>query len=231
MLLKGEDIEDLWYQVLARVYAEGEIVTDARQTRTKEILNCVTHIERPSTTSFPRIVMEEVKNSKWGLSLLEALTDVNMRWRSSVRLKEYPTQSSLSTIDQLDYLVRILTKWPPTRRAVACTLYAPEDCQASVDDQEYSLPAIVLLDAKFRHGQLNLTCYLRSSEVYYWWPINAHQLTKVMKELASRSNLPAGSLTMVLGSAHIRQEHFEKAEAALRQHRKTSSTERLPKSQ
>ncbi len=124
-------------------------------------------------------------------------------------------------------MVKLLKKRPNSRRAIATTFCPPEDCTEALEDLEFDLPTIQLVDLKLRDGFLNLTSYLRSSEVYFWWPINAHQFARLLSEIGKQCGAKIGSLTMMLSSAHIREQNFGKAEQVIKHYkRKRSGSER-----
>jgi thymidylate synthase len=212
VLIEGDGFESAWFKLLVHVL-QGQTVRDVRGNETKEVLNCVTYIANAQSKKYPQRFVEMANKTEYKVALLEALAEPSLDWKPCSRLKEYPAPKS-ATINQIEHLVKMINKWPTTRRAVASTYYPPEDCNGSLEVIGYDLPAIQIIDLKARGGRLNLTCYFRSSEVYFWWPINAYQLTKLMEELAPQCSLESGDLTMVLASAHIIEKNLKEAQSA-----------------
>lgn len=215
VVIEGDGFESVWFKLLVHVL-QGETVKDVRGKETKEVLNCITYITNPQSKKYPQRFVEQANKTEYKVALLEALAEPSLDWKPCLRLKEYPAPKS-ATINQIEYLVKMIKKWPSTRRAVASTYYPPEDCNGSLEVVGYDLPALQVIDLKARDGLLNLTCYFRSSEVYFWWPINAYQLTKLMEEIAPQCGLTSGSMTMVLASAHIVEKNLKDAQSTARE--------------
>ncbi len=215
VVIEGDGFENTWLKLLVYVL-QGQTVNDVRSKETTEVLNCITYIANPQSKKYPQRFVEQANRTEYKVALLEALAEPSLDWKPCLRLKEYPAPKS-GTINQLEHLVKMIKKWPTTRRAVASTYYPAEDCYGSLEVVSYDLPAIQVIDMKPRDGRLNLTCYFRSSEVFFWWPINAYQLTKLMEETALECHLSNGSLTMVLSSAHIVEKNLKEAQSAVNQ--------------
>ncbi len=86
-VLFGSSMEDTWFQVLDHVYRNGLTFIDERNTQTKEVLNCLTHVSEPSPIELPVPIREELERVAYGASLLEALTNTSLSWKPCLRTK------------------------------------------------------------------------------------------------------------------------------------------------
>lgn len=115
----------------------------------------------------------------------------------------------LRTQGQYEKIIERLKQDPDTRQAVI-TIWNPElDLLPSKRDY----PCTILHQFRIRDGKLNMTVFMRSNDVWLGAAYDFFQFTRVQLAIASVLGIPAGIYTHHVGSLHIYEQHYEKAEA------------------
>ena len=115
----------------------------------------------------------------------------------------------LRTKGQYEKIIERLKNDADTRQAVI-TIWNPE---LDLLPQKRDYPCTILHQFRIRDGKLNMTVFMRSNDVWLGAAYDFFQFTRVQLAIASVLGIPAGIYTHHVGSLHIYEQHYEKAEA------------------
>lgn len=111
--------------------------------------------------------------------------------------------------DQVEYVVDLLQDDPLSRRAVIA-IYDPQTDSAFGKD----IPCNDFLQFQSRLGELHLTVTVRSNDLMWGWSgINAFEWSTLQEIVASLLGIRVGTLTFNIGSLHLYQPHWERAQS------------------
>ncbi|MBI4170214.1 MAG: hypothetical protein HY514_00830 [Candidatus Aenigmarchaeota archaeon] len=123
--------------------------------------------------------------------------------------------------DQIKFIIDYLKKRKHTRRALAVTWDHEQDMGSEHP------PCWVVLQALVEGDTLFLTTYIRSSDMFAAWPLNAFGLRNIHKEIADGVGLKLGPTTTISASAHIYEHDWKKAQDILEKYHKPVTTLRF----
>ena len=106
-------------------------------------------------------------------------------------------------IDQFEWMVRRLKDKPETKSATICLL--------EPGSESPSLPCLTTLDAKIRHGLLDLQFFFRSQNIAGRQYANLAALARLQHDLARRCGVEPGALRGYIASAHIYDYDIDEA--------------------
>lgn len=110
-------------------------------------------------------------------------------------------------VDQLAHVVETLKADPLSRRAVIAIYDPAADIPAGKD-----VPCNDFLQFQSRLGKLHLTVTVRSNDVMWGWSgINAFEWSTLQEIVASLLGIHVGPLTFNIGSLHLYEQHWDKA--------------------
>jgi thymidylate synthase len=136
-------------------------------------------------------------------------SDDGTTWRGGYgpRIRRW---GSLESIDQLDYVIRLLKSDPDTRRAVI-QIYDPTiDSHTGFKDT----PCNNWLHFIARDGLLHLHVATRSNDVMWGWSgINAFEWSVLLEVVAAYTGLKMGHIVFNISSLHLYERHFNKAQS------------------
>ncbi|MEM3736555.1 MAG: thymidylate synthase [Candidatus Bathyarchaeia archaeon] len=217
-ILKGNYVvvgltnENVWKEALRCIRRNGEYITDPQNLeKTQEVLNLITSILKPSNT-LPRAFSRDTKINDHP-HLLEGLVRPIPGFSPGTHLWEWALpRGRLNQIE--DNVTKVLRNNLLSRRAVALTFHPGMDSEHILNPR-YSFPAIQIVDFKYREGSLHLTAYLRSCDIYSWWPINVVQAYRLLKKVGEKLDLSIGTLTLMISSAHVKARNLKRIETIL----------------
>ncbi len=105
--------------------------------------------------------------------------------------------------NQVDYMVETLSKYPDSRRAVACLW-------KDSDRGEEQPPCLVFVEGLVSEGYYHHTAIFRSHDMYAAWPINVYAQYKLMESISEKLGVEVGTLTILSISAHVYQHDWAK---------------------
>lgn len=130
-------------------------------------------------------------------------------------------------LSQFNYAKEQLFKDVDSRKAIAL-IYTRNNAELNTNDN----PCTISLQFFIRNNQLMLTVYMRSNDIWLGTPYDIGFFTMVQELMLIRlrrikyKDLTLGSYTHFVGSLHLYEHHFEKAEfVANSKPVKTSNTE------
>ena len=126
-------------------------------------------------------------------------------------------------IDQIADMIEYLKKDTFRKSAVAQTWIVEDELTRRYLNKDKNSPCIILVHPNVQDGVLHLTVYIRSSDVFRAWPLNAFGLRKLQKIIAEGLGVDMGTLTTIGSSSHIYQDCWEDAKEILKEHYKESN--------
>lgn len=206
MEIKEKSVLDAWKKSLSYVMDNGDDFVDKDGRTCREILNLIVIIESPEKDYEKPIDM--MQQFEWVYPSKEELETIMLSKEqpASYEFSYGPRIFNFKGKDQInDFIIPLLKKDPSSRRAMI-TLFDP-----SIDSNLLSknIPSLTYIYFKIKENKLNITCGIRSNDLFIGWPGNIYQITILQKHVAELLGLSLGSLTMISGSAHIFQENFE----------------------
>jgi thymidylate synthase len=198
---------EAWKAILAYVLKNGVDFTDENERVCREFLNLMIEIDHPEIDATRPIT---VLNSfqKWDYpgfdDIARTVLDSNLapEYSYSYGPRLFSFQQQKNQVN--DFIIPLLKHTPNSRRAVL-TLWDPlEDSNPLKRD----MPGVVMIDFKLRKGRLNLTCVVRSNDMFFGWPANVYQMHVLQQYVAEKLGVKTGSITTFSTSAHIFQDQF-----------------------
>ncbi|MEM4637473.1 MAG: thymidylate synthase [Candidatus Woesearchaeota archaeon] len=206
MEIREKNVFEAWKKSLRFIIDNGVDFVDGDGRTCREILNLVIIINNPEEDyERPIDLMQELDWIYPSKEELEAII-INKEHTASYEYSYGPRIFNFKGVDQInDFIIPLLKKDKTSRRAIVI-LYDP-----SKDSNILSknIPSLISMHFKIKNDALNLTCTIRSNDLFIGWPGNIYQIILLQKYVAESLELKTGSLTTISFSAHIFQEHFD----------------------
>jgi len=210
------DCPDAWFQVLSRIWNEGDIFKvgfGSEETETKK-LNLSIEISHPDNR--PLVSDKAPCDFKYVQGYaLEYL------WCGEKQDEPYTYGSRLNKpINQIEEAIKRYTEEQRDRQ-VTMVIRLPEDIRKYVAGKAHEPPCLSLIDTEILESKMHLTCYFRSWDAYAGLPANIAGLQlfneAFVKEINSRSNLDleTGKLIFHSKNCHIYQRQYKLVEELL----------------
>jgi thymidylate synthase len=201
------DAWETWYKILS----EMNKTDDSRDGEVcGEIINAITIITDPTKN----ILKSNIRNMPmryavgellWYLSgsnRLDAIKKYSKAWESLSDDGETVNSAYGYRIfeqfgfDQWEYVKDLLKKDPNTRQAV---IHIKDASNKPTKDT----PCTVSLQFLLRNGQLNLTTYMRSNDIWLGFPYDVFSFTCMQIIMAFELGVEIGEYTHIAGSLHL----------------------------
>lgn len=208
--------------ICSRILDIGHEVS-SRNGRVKELLNTqivITDPQRREVLSLNRKanVFAQIAETMW---VLAGRNDIEWLSVYLPRAKEYSDDGKTWRggygprlrgghfgFDQLQHVVDTLRADPWSRRAVIA-IYEPQTDASPGKD----IPCNDFLQFQSRLGALHLTVTVRSNDLMWGWSgINAFEWSVVQEIVAHLLGIAVGTLTFNIGSLHLYEPHWDKAD-------------------
>lgn len=208
--------------IASRILDIGDEV-GSRNGRTKELLNTqivLTDPQRREITTVNRKanVFAQIAETMW---VLAGRNDIEWLGAYLPRAKDYSDDGEVWRggygprlrggyfgFDQLQHVVSLLKNDPLSRRAVIAIYEPTTDASPGKD-----IPCNDFLQFQSRLGALHLTVTVRSNDLMWGWSgINAFEWSTLQEMVASMLGITVGTLTFNIGSLHIYDRHWSKAD-------------------
>ncbi len=199
---RGDSIIAVWVYLLAAILAFGKRDLTAYTVHQREILDVVASIDDADADESPPdwAPLTRAQLDAYYPQLLTRHRPENIAYTYGERLYDFNGR------DQVAAIVDDLTRARYSRRAVA-SLWDPARDPGSNDP-----PCLNLLQARVRDGNLFLTAYFRSHDIFRAWLMNAYGLRRLQQEIAARVGAcRVGALVIVSHSAHIYADSWDAA--------------------
>jgi thymidylate synthase len=199
--VRDNSVAKTWLKALKIILKFGDIKhTDAMKMKEVCNLTAVIDSEDPDDFYLPdylNLTKEKIKNYLPQITGSQNIKGLHYTYG-------YRLQSHFQ-VNQVDEIIKKLKADKNARECVG-VLFDP-----NVDHEAEHRPCIVLIQALFNKGRLNLNAYVRSHDMFGGWPLNTYGLRTLQKQICDQANLPIGALTIVSASAHIYDFNWEEA--------------------
>lgn len=205
-----QSLGSLWVRVLAEIEQDGAetIYTDnaGEQAEAKELFGLTADVvgaNLPDAIIEKHKVQEEYDWMVRNFTVQGSVPELHHENSYASRLYSY-----MGRKNQVEWLVDRLRKNPTTRSA-AITMFEP------LTDEGY-IPCVSMLDFQVLGGELNMTAYCRALDFGCKAYVNLVMLHLIQKDIAEKTGLPCGKLTLIVKSAHFYLRDKEKVLKILR---------------
>lgn len=210
--LHGHSINDLYPQLCKDVLKAQEVrprglitheITPALITLLDPKFNVLASVARKPNYGFMAAEL---------LWILNGRDDVGMLAFYNKRMIEFSDDKSTLAgaygpriMSQFFYIYETLRQDPASRQAII-TIWQPKPAKSA------DIPCTVMMHFLIRNGKLNLHVYMRSNDLWLGFPYDVHNFTCIQMIMASLLKVEVGVYHHFVGSLHLYQEHFQKAE-------------------
>ncbi len=206
-------IADAWLKIIYNVMRFGFVKKSQHSSDQKELVNLMAVVEddpdNPQLKEWLTFGKKEIEN--YLPQVMTPHVPAGTGYTYGNRLRDVDGRS------QIDFIIDDLRKAKYSRRAVAVTWQHGKDMGSDHP------PCWILLQGLVQGDRLFLTCYIRSSDMFAAWPLNAYGLRKIHKEIADGIDLKLGPTTTISASAHIYEHDWKKAQELLEKYHKPSA--------
>lgn len=210
-------MNEQWLAKLQEIIDKGEI-SQPRGMLIKEILNSHTEVDM----NYPILSVKSRKlgykfNFRESWYILDGRNDVESIKDYSKMISSFSNNGifydgsyGLMVLDQLSYIVDILSEDTDSRQAVL-TIWRPNP-RPSKD-----IPCTVSLQWIIRNNKIYCFDTMRSSDIWLGWPYDIHNMTMItgfimlMLREKGIDNLQLGTISLNAGSQHLYENNWEKA--------------------
>lgn len=206
-MIKGRTAYEAWKKALALVREEGRRYKDVRGRYCIEASNLVITVETREQLTLPIEYLQSQED--WLYPSLQEIAEVvlvrqpNQCYGYAYGVRLFHHGNAINQIN--DFIIPILKRDPTSRRAVAMLFDPAQDSDPTRSD----VPGLVSLDFKIREGELQVTAFIRSNDLFIGWPANIYQLQVLLEYIAARLDIEPGAITTVSTSAHLFEEHLD----------------------
>jgi thymidylate synthase len=192
-----------WMELLSAIQRDGRVYTDQDGRECKELLNVLLSISAP--TDALDIVREMQRQPTWVYPSPEELKSIILGSTLQGAHEYSYVPRIFGKVNQIDgFIIPLLKASPQSRRAVVM-LYQPD-----TDSKLASKNVPGLISIQFRVlGALEVTCHIRSNDVFIGFPANIFQMRCLQEYVAQRLGIEAGAMHLFSGSAHVFTEYSE----------------------
>jgi len=196
--VRARTAEDAWLAGLGLIWRHGDVLTDERGAKTKELMNLMVTIEDVSECIAPEGYAWGTKCLDLYASQLLSPENPGFEYTYGERLWAWNGE-----VDQISEIIRRIKSHQATRRATAVTLVPP------VDHKKDEVPCMVVCDFKVRGGLLHMNVMFRSHDFAGAYPANMYALTKLLHHVSGETGIQPGSITTFSVSAHIYEHDWD----------------------
>jgi thymidylate synthase len=226
-VVRGRTVGETWLKMLNDVYNYGKLTKmyTNETTQVREIINLVAVIsdenpDEPKMEPYFRFnkdyltsYYDEICTDKIPEGTIYTYGSRLMAWEGKNGEK----------INQIADMIEYLKKDTYRKSAVAQTWIVEDELTRRYLNKDRNSPCIILVHPNIQDGVLHLTVYIRSSDVFRAWPLNAFGLRKLQKIIADGLGVDMGTLTTIGSSSHIYQDCWEDTKEILKEHYKDTN--------
>ncbi len=193
---------EAWKSAINAVMRDGREFIDTNSRQCKELVNLKVEVVAPEEdVTKPIDFLNE--SDKWVYPPTDEIENIVMtrRLAPAYNYSYGPTifnfQGKVNQVD--DFIIPLLKKDPVSRRAII-SLWDPV---AYCDINNKSVPGLISMHFRIVEERLNVTCIIRSNDMFFGWPANVYQAYVLQSYVAKKLNKEAGSITTISLSAHL----------------------------
>lgn len=222
--INGKTIGETWLKILHNVYNYGKItkMKTNDSTQVREVINLVAVVsgENPDEPKMePYFRFDEQYLKSYYDEICSPKIPEGTIYTYGSRLRAWEGKNG-EKIDQIADMIEYLKKDTYRKSAVAQTWIVEDELTRRYLNKDKNSPCIILVQPNIQDGVLHLTVYIRSSDVFRAWPLNAFGLRKLQKIIAQGLGVDMGTLTTIGSSSHIYQDCWQETKEILKEHYK-----------
>lgn len=221
-VVRGDSIGDTWLKMIHNVYSYGKItkMKSSDSTEVRELINfcAVVKDEDPDNPKMEPYFRfdEEYLKSYYDEICTDRIPEGTIYTYGS-RLRAWEGKNG-EKIDQIADIIEYLKKDTYRKSAVAQTWVVEDELTRRYLNKDKNSPCLILFQPNIQDGVLHFTVYIRSSDAFRAWPLNAFGLRKLQKLIAEGLGVDMGTLTTIGCSTHIYQDNWEDAKDILKEY-------------
>lgn len=222
MLVEAKTVNEAWQQwfdMFREQAKQGKKDPSRDGAVVAECINAITVISDPtrniiSSTDRKMPMRYAVGELLWYLSGSNKLKDISVFSKVWKRMSDngetvnsaygYRIFSQFG-FNQMEYVEKALRKDPLSRQAVIHI----KDAQDYTENPTHDVPCTVALQFFIRDGELHMTVYMRSNDLWTGFPYDVFSFTCFQIMLAFRLGVEIGTYTHFAGSLHLYQRSLE----------------------
>lgn len=200
---------DLWNKAINFIMNQGKDYIDNQKRNCREVFNLVLTIDGPDDAKIDQPIDKISSKRRWVYPGKEELSSIMFK-ETNAPIYEYTYGGRMynyqGRLDQLNsYIIPLLKKDITTRRAIITIADPTTDSEITNKNS----PGLVSIHFLAREGRLNVSCLIRSNDLFFGWPANIYQLHVLQKQVAKELGIECGSITTISSSAHVFLEDLE----------------------
>lgn len=218
-VIEAENVNEAMAKGLNLILEQG-VEVSSRNGRTLEVPCPVTTVYR---NPGQRVLVSQVRDANPFFHLMESLwilagrNDVKFLNEFNKRMVEFSddevvfnapygyrlrsrfNDSNNCDLDQIEEVIKILSKDPNSRQAV-CQIWDTEDLNKTTKDKACNMSIVF----RIRNGRLDMTVYNRSNDMVWGaYGANVVQFSMIQEYVAARLSIRMGTYTQVSNSFHV----------------------------
>jgi thymidylate synthase len=206
--IRARNISDAWARGLNLIWRQGQVITDQRGTRIRELLSLQVVVVSPYQEMIPaQYSWNEERLEEYAQQLLSG-KNPGFEYTYGERLRAW-SLPGMPALDQIEQAILRLRASSNTRRATAVTWIAP------IDAAKDEVPCMIVDDFKLRDGLLHLSVFFRSHDFAGAYPANLYGLARLLQYVCSEVGAKPGSISTTSASAHIYEHDWDFVERML----------------
>ncbi len=220
-VIKGEYAHQVWPQLLEMIMKFGVVDETNYGERARDLQNMVVTVRMgdpfdptiPDFFSFSRSDLEAYVEE-----FLAAYKPEDVFYTYGQRLRLYGDHG----VDQIEIIEDKLRTDPNDRGAIMVLYDVERDNRRhpeteDVPKKDIRTPCLTSVQFNIADGELHLTAYFRSQDVFGAWPLNFLALRRLQAEVAQNLGVDVGTTTTISNRAHIYEHAWDEAEIVISQ--------------
>ena len=225
--IRGKTVGETWLKMLNSVYNYGKI-TKMKTNDSIDVRECINFMatvetENPDTPKMePYFRFDEKYLKSYYDEICTDRIPEGTLYTYGSRLRGWEGKNN-EKIDQIADMIEYLKKDTYRKSAVAQTWVVEDELTRRYLNKDKNSPCIILVQPNIQDGILHFIVYIRSSDAFRAWPLNAFGLRKLQKIVAEGLDVEIGYLTTIGCSTHIYQDNWEDTKEILKEHYKETN--------
>lgn len=208
MNLQADSADGVYYEVMRHVLDYGDI-RSPRGVKTQELTGVKIELTDPACN----VITSPVRRLSYTFMVAEFLwmilgrNDVASVSRYNKKIADFSDDGHTfygaygpKIVDQLEYVIRTLTRDPDSRQAVM-TIWRESP------GQTLDVPCTIMFQFMIRDQRLQMIAYMRSNDVWLGFPYDLFNFTMIQQYVAGLLGVKPGKYTHMVGSLHMYWEN------------------------
>jgi len=200
---------DLWKEAIVHIKKNGKDFADNDNRTCREVFNLVLNLINIDVCEILEPIETMINSRKWVYPSKEELSSIMFK-EFQAPIYEYTYGGRIfgysGKFDQIhSFIIPLLKKDPTSRRAIL-VFYDPIEDSKPLNKNN---PGIIYVQFRIIDDFLNMSCHIRSNDLFFGWPANLYQLFCLMDYVGRKLDLKNGTITTISNSAHVFVEDFD----------------------